>query len=211
MQSPKVRKTLQKPTICPCGSTGNAPKSSGQSTFREKQSAIIHGKLSIGKLGQALIDYSRNHDGCLPAADEWCDRLKSDKLITDDHYFTIGEKECGFAFNEHISGSKLDKISTNCTLLFESDGPWNHAGGEELLKNKIVNIIYAVSFYLFPALTIYAVVVISKNSRMPGFWKITMSIILVLILLLMIRYHVYQIDKYRSLKVKDQIEAKENQ
>jgi len=69
-------------------------------------------------------------------------------------------------------------------------------------ENKIVNIIYAVSFYLFPALTIYAVVVISKNSRMPGFWKITMSIILVLILLLMIRYHVYQIDKYRSLKVK---------
>jgi hypothetical protein len=33
MQLPKVRKTLQKPTIRPCGSTANAPKSSGQSTF----------------------------------------------------------------------------------------------------------------------------------------------------------------------------------
>jgi len=33
MQPPKVRKTPQKPTICPCGSTGNASKSSGKSTF----------------------------------------------------------------------------------------------------------------------------------------------------------------------------------
>jgi hypothetical protein len=33
MQPPKVRKTPQKPTICPCGSTANAPKSRGQNTF----------------------------------------------------------------------------------------------------------------------------------------------------------------------------------
>jgi CDGSH-type Zn-finger protein len=33
MQPSKVRKTPQKPTICPCGSTANAPKSRGQSTF----------------------------------------------------------------------------------------------------------------------------------------------------------------------------------
>jgi len=33
MQPPKVRKPPQKPTICPCGSTGNAPKTRGQSTF----------------------------------------------------------------------------------------------------------------------------------------------------------------------------------
>jgi hypothetical protein len=33
MQPSKVRKTPQKPTICPCGSTANAPKSAGQITF----------------------------------------------------------------------------------------------------------------------------------------------------------------------------------
>jgi hypothetical protein len=33
MQPPKVRKTWQKPTICPCGSTTHAPKSRGQGIF----------------------------------------------------------------------------------------------------------------------------------------------------------------------------------
>jgi hypothetical protein len=33
MQPSKVQKTPQKPTICPCGSTANAPKSKWQSTF----------------------------------------------------------------------------------------------------------------------------------------------------------------------------------
>jgi len=68
-------------------------------------------------------------------------------------------------------------------------------------ENAIARVIYTVCFYLFPAITIFAVVIIAKKSGITIPWKIMIIIGLILFLFLTFHYHAKQIDKYRSDKL----------
>jgi len=76
---------------------------------------------------------------------------------------------------------------------------------QAITENAIARVIYTVCFYLFPAVTIYAAVLIEKSTGKTILWRILVIIGLLLFLFLIFHYNAKQIDKYRSDKSKEEI------
>ena len=92
-------------------------------------------KRELETLGKALQVYSTDFDGKYPTADKWCDLLvqHSDVNKTSFGKFVV-DGHSNYAINPHAEPNS----PTDVVLLFEIDGVWNQAGGEELLtfENK---------------------------------------------------------------------------
>jgi hypothetical protein len=101
-------------------------------------------------LSYALKSYADNHNGLLPDANSWCDDLlKNDPNLTRESFKNpdpkMGSAECGFAFNENLSGKPIADIPKKVVLLFEASGKWNLSGSQDLLdrqkdKSKYIKI-----------------------------------------------------------------------
>lgn len=106
-------------------------------------------------LRSALKSYADDHNGLLPDANSWCDELlRNDPNLTRETFKNpnpkMGSAECGFAFNENLSGKSITNISKKVVLLFEASGPWNLSGSQDLLdqqevKSRYVKIIFVDS------------------------------------------------------------------
>lgn len=95
-------------------------------------------KTSNGRfISMAIIKYAQDHNGYLPDANQWCDLLieHDKKLSKDDFKYESSEYDiCNYAFNGNLSGARLDNMSYNTVLIFESEGKWNLSGTEELFR-----------------------------------------------------------------------------
>jgi hypothetical protein len=96
-------------------------------------------KYNLKLLGSALIEYSKDNNGCLPHAQKWCDLLVQHQPDLPKYAFTNRRKKPGksyFAFNKNLDGLRLADVPGDVVLLFEARGDWNLAGGRELLETK---------------------------------------------------------------------------
>jgi hypothetical protein len=92
----------------------------------------------------AIVEYAKNHDGYLPDANQWCDllieyhkklpkeRFKYDPVKYRFKYDSSKVGICNYAFNRNLIGVRIDNMSYNTVLVFESEGKWNLSGTEEL-------------------------------------------------------------------------------
>jgi hypothetical protein len=91
---------------------------------------------NLHQLGLAVNQYAKVHEGCLPAADKWCDLLmESDPSLSRRIFECPTEKGgvCSYAFNRKLDRLRLMDLPNDVVLLFEADGGWNLSGGQELL------------------------------------------------------------------------------
>jgi len=103
-------------------------------------------------LGRAIIRYAKEHNGCLPVAEQWCNLLlEYDKTLSKESfkYPSAEYGICNYAFNKNLSGLRLDDISHNVVLIFEfeSGGDWNLTGTEELLEKTNKNRQHIYVFF----------------------------------------------------------------
>jgi hypothetical protein len=119
---------------------------------REKANTGIY---NLHVLGEALVEYSKDHDGYLPVADKWCDLLMEyDGNLTRDNFhhpkpdrFQL-RGECHFSFNKNLSGMRLSDVPSDSVLLFEADGGWNLNGASELLKTRYEDKFSSIAILL---------------------------------------------------------------
>jgi hypothetical protein len=78
---------------------------------------------NLHQLGLAVNQYAKVHEGCLPAADKWCDLLMESDPSLSRRIF-----EC--------PTEKGMDLPNDVVLLFEADGGWNVSGGQELLTMR---------------------------------------------------------------------------
>lgn len=114
---------------------------------RQQRKKEWTGLYNLELLGNELIRYAKDNNDCLPVAEKWCDLLmEHNKALTKENFrhpqpeifkgmFNF-KGECQFAFNKSLSGKKLADIPPDVVLIFEADGPWNMAGGPELLATR---------------------------------------------------------------------------
>ena len=70
--------------------------------------------------------------GSFPDSDEWCSTI----LTETKSYFYSSDTYRRITFNENISHLKMNDVSPDTVLLIEADGPWNSAGGKELIYSR---------------------------------------------------------------------------
>ncbi len=90
-------------------------------------------------LREAVIQYTKDHNGYLPQADQWCDLLmKHNKNISRETFniSSLPKSPCDFAFNNTVSNQQLSGISGDTVLLFGNAGSWNQSGGPKLVLNS---------------------------------------------------------------------------
>ena len=92
-------------------------------------------KKELETLGKALQVYSTDFDGKYPTAGKWCDLLVHH---TDVNNISFGKFAVEGRSNYAINPRAEPNSPTDIVLLFETNGIWNQAGGEELLtfENK---------------------------------------------------------------------------
>ena len=100
------------------------------------------------ELGKAIIAYSEDNEGYLPAVNRWCDLLLEHDANLPKDFFkcpaTRGQS-CSYAFNRNLGGLRLTDVPGDVVLVYEADGGWNSAGAAELLTTNHPN---RVSFVL---------------------------------------------------------------
>lgn len=90
----------------------------------------------LRELGHAIIAYSEGNDGYLPVANKWCDLLMQDDNGLPEDIFKCPraeESRSNYAFNDRLSGLRLEDVPSDLVLLFEASGGWNLSGGPESL------------------------------------------------------------------------------
>lgn len=138
-------------------------------------------KHNLKLLGGALIEYSRDNNGCLPPARKWCDLLVQHQPDLPKYAFTNRRKKPGktyFAFNENLDGLRLADIPGDVVLLLEARGDWNLAGGPQLLetmsKYGYIDVLFVdqtLGVYLFSEQGIRAYVEKEPYTYKPLRWK----------------------------------------
>ena len=120
------------------------------------------GEAHLRQLGRAIIDYTKDHDGSLPPANQWSDLLlEHNKSLSKDTFKNPNRPNgiCNFTFNKNLDGLSLSDVPGNTILLFEADGDWNLNGAAELLETKqrkkeiVVLVLFAdeaIGEYWFP-------------------------------------------------------------
>ncbi len=117
---------------------------------------------NLKELGMAMMVYANDNDDQLPPADRWCDLLISKGKVSPKSLVCPGsdavEGESSYAMNINAVGKKLNELSPDMVLLFETDagkeaGPrmevidtranhpvyskrWNQAGGSEIMRTE---------------------------------------------------------------------------
>jgi len=110
---------------------------------------------NLQKLGMAITEYARKHNGYLPAASRWCDLLiESDRSLSKDTFKCPAAKEgiCNYAFNESLDGLRLADVPRDVVLLYEANGDWNLKGGPESLEPRHSG--GKICFILFPNISV---------------------------------------------------------
>ncbi|MHC4574905.1 MAG: hypothetical protein ACYS76_12385 [Planctomycetota bacterium] len=112
-------------------------------TARAERERANTGLYNLRLLGRALIEYARDHEGYLPAADQWCDLLlEHNRFLAQQNFRHPRGQElglvgtCHFAFNKNLSNLRLADIRDDVVLIFEADGAWNLSGAGELLRSR---------------------------------------------------------------------------
>ena len=118
-----------------------------QAKVREKRKKEWTGLYNLELLGKELVNYAKDNNDCLPAADKWCDALMEyNGNLTKENFkhpqpeifkdFFDFKGQCQFAFNKNLSRVRLSEIPDDVVLLFEADGDWNLNGTSELLRTR---------------------------------------------------------------------------
>jgi len=103
----------------------------------------IH-SIRIAQLASHLREYSQNHQGYLPQADNWCDSISESvvKEWSSQTQRTIWivkwypDRGSAYALNKNLSGAKLKSIPSNVVFLFETPVAKNPAGRLELMSTN---------------------------------------------------------------------------
>ena len=110
--------------------------------FEKKYTAKYNMKI----LDKAISIYVKHHNGYLPDANNWGDELmKFAPNLSKDNFRHPEIKDAVIAFNENLSGKKLEDLPEDIVLFFVAYGSWNLSGGEELF-NKRYNELNAMEY-----------------------------------------------------------------
>jgi hypothetical protein len=106
---------------------------------------------NLRQLNLGLMMYANDNNDRFPAGTNWCDALKP--FVKDEKTYVCAAGKPGqrshYAFNAKLAGRGMKDIQTpaQTVLIFEAEGGWNAAGGEELLPAKPRHAgAYAVGF-----------------------------------------------------------------
>ena len=109
--------------------------------IRYVSNRIGFGERQLRLLGRVLLEYTKENEGYLPAADKWCDALlEHSKNLSRANFKHPAFENRGVAFNSNLSGLRLADVPGDVVLLFESHAGWNLAGSSELLDKKYTNL-----------------------------------------------------------------------
>jgi hypothetical protein len=98
-------------------------------------------KYNFKLLYEAIVKYAGNHNGYLPAAEQWCDLLiKYDKSLTRENFKHPKVQGAAIAFNKNLSRLYLSDVHNDFVLFFVAYGDWNLTGTEELFLGRHENI-----------------------------------------------------------------------
>jgi len=106
---------------------------------------------NVKQLNLGLMMYASDNNDRLPSGTNWCDVLMPYVKEEKTYVCSSGkpDQRCHYAFNVKLAGREMKDIQTpsQTVLIFETDGGWNAAGGEELLPAKPRHSgAYAVGF-----------------------------------------------------------------
>jgi len=95
-------------------------------------------------LWEPVLDYAIDNDGCFPPAEDWCDLLLNEVDFHHemrDRYFVCESSDAGtgqssYALNKNIAGLKIDEVTQEAVLLFETTPGWNRSGTSEILARE---------------------------------------------------------------------------
>ena len=88
---------------------------------------------NLATLGKTIASYSRDHNGCLPDANQWRDSLlEYDKNLTTDNFRHPKINGRVIGFNSNLSKLRLDSLPADVVLLFEVQGDSGASGGEDV-------------------------------------------------------------------------------
>ncbi|MHC4168542.1 MAG: hypothetical protein ACYSWQ_16450 [Planctomycetota bacterium] len=104
-----------------------------RAAFERKQTSRHNMKI----LREAILSYTRTHDGELPEAESWSDSLvlANSSLAKRDFQHPV-VADVVIAYNQHLSRLKLSEVAEDTVLFFEASGAWNLAGNRDLLEKK---------------------------------------------------------------------------
>jgi len=106
---------------------------------RAKQKAqSINCVTNVKQLALALRTYTGDNQNHYPAATNWCNAIQSEVGATNVFHCPadLSGSRCSYAFNVRLSGAEAGKVDPNTVVIFEADGGWNAAGGQEMLLDK---------------------------------------------------------------------------
>jgi hypothetical protein len=101
-------------------------------------------------LGMTVVGYAKANDGYFPDVNQWCDLLiKQNRNLSKDYFRYPSSKPeiYNYAYNQNLSGLRIDNIKDNIVLIFEAEGGWNLAGTEELLEKTPVDRQYVYVYF----------------------------------------------------------------
>ena len=103
-------------------------------------------KYNLAVVGKTLISYCRDHNDCLPDANNWRNSLlEYDKNLTMDNFIHPKLEGWVIGFNSNLSNLRLSKIPSDVVLLFEVQGTSGVSGGEDFFDkangNSFVEVL----------------------------------------------------------------------
>ena len=105
----------------------------------------------LKNLAEVILDYSAENEGLLPNADTWTDVLfERDNRFYDPEIHGPKSNYKGYkwnyAFNENISGMKVDELPGDIVLFFEAKGGLNLSGSQSLIESrkKFKNSVFVI-------------------------------------------------------------------
>jgi hypothetical protein len=120
-----------------------------QSNQGRKYASELARRHFIENIAKLTLKYVDNNHGILPMADTWTDELIANGGFNSNRIFrdtVFEEYECGYAFNDNISGMKPSELPGNIVMYFEAGGHLNQHGSGELLdswkgKRKYIYVV----------------------------------------------------------------------
>jgi hypothetical protein len=88
------------------------------------------------QLGAVLKKYSQQHDGQLPEVSRWCDVLIESEAVKPHDFILEGTQDSSYALNENLRDLRLEDVSKDTVLMFETMQAKNPAGGKELINTE---------------------------------------------------------------------------
>jgi hypothetical protein len=98
--------------------------------------------IKLYDLGAAISGYAMDNDGCFPTAEDWCDLLLNEAYVHLEKRCFICEVsdavtgQSSYALNKNIAGLKLDEVTQEIVLLFETTPGWNQSGTSEIMARE---------------------------------------------------------------------------